>query len=65
MRRNQMKQAKQPNRDETVFFGELQRFSDPPGGAPLDDAEVCARKRRGRPTPRRKPTQPSKKEHHR
>jgi hypothetical protein len=43
----------QPNRPKhnpkTFFDGVLLRFTDPPGGAPLDDPEVQARERRGRP----------------
>jgi hypothetical protein len=62
MRRNHAKQTDRTNRDETAFIGELQRFSDPPGGAALDDPEVRARKRRGRPATRRKPASPIKKE---
>jgi hypothetical protein len=33
---------------ETVFVGELQRFTDPPGGAPLDDPAVQERERQRR-----------------
>ena len=54
MRRNQAKQTKRPDHDETSFVGVLQRFTDPPGGAALDDPAVRARKRRGRPAGRRK-----------
>jgi hypothetical protein len=52
MPQDQAKQTNQPDRDDTAFVGELQRFTDPPGGAPLDDPEVRARQRRGRPTGR-------------
>jgi hypothetical protein len=55
MRQNHSKKSKRPTRHETTFVGELQRFSDPPGGAPLDDLKVRARKRRGRPAGRHKP----------
>lgn len=64
MHRDQKKQKNGANRGETAFFGELQRFSDPPGGAALDDPRVRARKRRGRPTARRAAAPSNKKEHH-
>jgi hypothetical protein len=60
MRANEPKPTKRAGQDETAFLGELQTFTDPPGGAPLDDPAVLARKRRGRPTNRRKPAPPKK-----
>jgi hypothetical protein len=50
MNPEQARQENPPGQEERSFIGELQRFTDPPGGAPLDDAEVRARKRCGRPT---------------
>jgi len=57
MHQDQTTQSNQPGKDETAFIGELQRFTDPPGGAPLDDPEVRARKRRGRPSDHRNTAQ--------
>lgn len=48
------RQTNRSARDETAFIGELQKFTDPPGGAPLDDPEARSGKRRGRPGGRRK-----------
>ena len=36
-------------KDEFLFIGELQQFTDPPGGASLDDPQVRNRPRKGRP----------------
>jgi hypothetical protein len=49
MNPEQAKQENPPGQEERSLIGELQRFTDPPGGAPLDDPEVRARKRCGRP----------------
>jgi hypothetical protein len=35
---------------EVVFVGEYQEFTDPPGGADLNDPEVQNRPRLGRPS---------------
>jgi len=53
MNPDQAKPTNRPDQDETAYVGELQRFSDAPGGALLDDPEVRARERHGRPADRR------------
>ena len=52
MNPEQGKQENSPEQEERSFIGELQRFTDPPVGASLDDPEVRARKRLGRPADR-------------
>lgn len=46
MHPEQAKPTNQTDQTETAFIGELQRFTDPRGGAPLDAPEVRARPQR-------------------